>query len=55
MKLGKLLGMKGEVLPKLKIMPRMKDLTGIKMSDIGLPSVKLKRKKTSIFKALKDV
>ena len=55
MKLGKLLGMKGGVLPKLKIMPRMKDLTGIKPGSLGIETIKLKRKKTSVFKTLKDV
>ena len=46
MKLGKLLGLpRGGMLPKMKIMPKASELTGIKKSELGLPSMRPKRKK----------
>jgi len=43
------------VFPKMRIMPKMSALTGVKKSDLGLPSFKPKRRKTSISKMLKDI
>ena len=46
---------KMKVFPKMRIMPKMSTLTGVKKSDLGLPSFKPKRRKTSISKLLKDI
>ena len=46
---------KMRVFPKMRIMPKMSHLTGVKKSDLGLPSFKPKRRKTSIGKMLKDI
>ena len=45
----------GKVFPKMRIMPNMSKLTGVKKSDVGLPSFKPKRRKTSISKMLRDI
>jgi len=55
MKLSKLAGIKDGVFPKLKVMPKMAHLTGVKKSDLGLPSFKPKRKKRSVWKTLKNI
>ena len=43
------------VFPKIKLMPKMTDLTGIKKGSLGLPSMRTKRKKTSWRNMFKDV